>query len=467
MLDQGMRSAILSLSRKGLSLRRIAKALSLSRATVRQVIASGTAEVPKLERLEKAEAFRQRIVELRAACKDNLVRVHEELAAEGCVLSYAALTSFCRRQGISVRAKPVAGSYHFEPGEEMQHDTSPHTVEVGGRLRRVQVASLVLCYSRLLFAQYYPAFTRFECKVFLSDALRYVGGSCRTCMIDNTHVVVLRGTGADMVPVPEMAAFAEHLGFTFRAHEKGDANRSARVERPFHFLENNFEAGRKGQDFADWNRQALEFCDQVNARRKRHLRASPRQLFVDEQPHLVALPEWIPPVYRIHQRIVGIEGYIRVHSNQYSVPLPVGRQVEVRETSEWIEVYDGPRVVARHQRVEEPANKRVTDPAHRPPWGERKKMRLEEEETALRGLVPELQSYVEALRKSGQGVPLLWLRRLLSLVRDYPRAPLLSAIREAEQYRLFDLQRVERMVLKRIGEDFFFLEGGAGKDRDE
>jgi hypothetical protein len=24
-------------------------------------------------------------------------------------------------------------------------------------------------------------------------------------MIDNTHVVVLRGTGAEMVPVPEMA----------------------------------------------------------------------------------------------------------------------------------------------------------------------------------------------------------------------------------------------------------------------
>jgi hypothetical protein len=32
-------------------------------------------------------------------------------------------------------------------------------------------------------------------------------------MIDNTHVVGLRGTGRHMVPVPEMAAFGERFGF--------------------------------------------------------------------------------------------------------------------------------------------------------------------------------------------------------------------------------------------------------------
>jgi len=58
-------------------------------------------------------------------------------------------------------------------------------------------------------------------------------------MIDNTHVVVLSGTGQEMVPVPEMAAFAERYGFRFIAHEKGDANRSAHVERGFDHIERN------------------------------------------------------------------------------------------------------------------------------------------------------------------------------------------------------------------------------------
>ena len=37
----------------------------------------------------------------------------------------------------------------------------------------MQTASAVLCYSRMLFFQCYPTFRRFDCKVFLTEALRY------------------------------------------------------------------------------------------------------------------------------------------------------------------------------------------------------------------------------------------------------------------------------------------------------
>ncbi len=53
--------------------------------------------------------------------------------------------------------------------------------------------------------------------MFLTDALRFMGGTTSRVMIDNTHVVVLRGSGRDMVPVPEMAAFGERFGFHFLA----------------------------------------------------------------------------------------------------------------------------------------------------------------------------------------------------------------------------------------------------------
>lgn len=55
----------------------------------------------------------------------------------------------------------------------MQHDTSPHQEKLGGVLMRVQTASLVLCYSRVIFFQCHPRFTRFECKAFLSAAIAY------------------------------------------------------------------------------------------------------------------------------------------------------------------------------------------------------------------------------------------------------------------------------------------------------
>jgi hypothetical protein len=103
----------------------------------------------------------------------------------------------------------------------MQHDTSPHAVEVGGRKYKAQTASAVLCYSRLLFFQINPTFQRFDCKTFLTDALKYMGGAPQRVMIDNTHVVVLRGTGREMIPVPEMEVFGERFGFRFVAHQVG------------------------------------------------------------------------------------------------------------------------------------------------------------------------------------------------------------------------------------------------------
>jgi hypothetical protein len=196
------------------------------------VLAVGHPQVPPLDRAEKADPYREQILELFARCRGNLVRVHEELRAQGATLSYPALTRFCRRHAIRHAPPRPVGQYDFQPGEEMQHDTSPHRATIGGVEQRVDTASLVLCYSRLLFFQCYPTFTRFHCKVFLTDALQYVGGACGVCMIDNTHVVVVSCTGARMIPAPEMAAFAERFQFGFRAHEKGDANRSARVERP-------------------------------------------------------------------------------------------------------------------------------------------------------------------------------------------------------------------------------------------
>ena len=184
MLSQAQRTTILELSTQGVSKREIARVLGISRVAVRKVLRANSTAVPELQRPEKAEPHRQQILELFDKCKGNLVRVHEELVAAGAELSYPALTAFCRRHGIGQVPPVASGHYHFEPGEEMQHDTSPHEVELGGRKRKVQTASAVLCYSRMLFFQCYPTFRRFDCKVFLTDALRYFSGAATRVMID-------------------------------------------------------------------------------------------------------------------------------------------------------------------------------------------------------------------------------------------------------------------------------------------
>jgi len=462
MLSQSQRATILELHANGRNKREIAKLLNLSRQSVRKVLEVNSTAVPKIERAEKGAPYRQRILELLHTCKGNLVRVHEELTADGATLSYQALTAFCRRQGIGQTPIVPAGSYDHlcTPGVEMQHDTSPHEVTVAGRKYKAQTASAVLCYSRMLFFEIWPQFQRFDCKAFLTEALRYMGGAPQRAMIDNTHVVVLRGSGKQMEPVPEMAAFAERLGFHFAAHEIGDVNRSGRVERPFHFIENNFLAGRTFTSWQDLNSQARQWCDRVNATYKKHIRAIPRELYAVERLQLKPLPAWIPEVYRLHQRMVDTEGYVSLHSNRYSVPATfIGRRVEVRETREKIDIELDARRIVTHTRLLT-ADQRVTLPEHRPPRGQgRKRDDPYPEELAIINAAPEIAPFVESLKRKGRKVPGLALRQLLRMVREYPREPLLGAIAEAAQYGLYDLDRVECMILRRVRRDFFLLEG--------
>jgi hypothetical protein len=100
MLSQSQRAAILELNTQKVSKREIARVLKVSRLTVREVLRSGSAEVPALARAEICDPYRQQILELLPMCKGNLVRVQEELLASGANLSYSALTAFCRRHGI-------------------------------------------------------------------------------------------------------------------------------------------------------------------------------------------------------------------------------------------------------------------------------------------------------------------------------------------------------------------------------
>lgn len=462
MLDQEIRTAILELHGKGVGNRRIARLLKISRGTVRKVIASNTAEVPRICRAEKPEPLREEILRLYSECKGNLVRVHEILNEDNNELgfSYPALTAFCRRHGIGHKPKEPAGHYDFKPGKEMQHDTSPHRFEIAGRETLGQTASLVLCYSRMRYFQVYPRFDRFTCKVFLQEGVEYFEHSADKCMVDNTSVVRTRGTGANMVPAPEMAAFAERLGFKFVAHEVGDANRSAHVERSFHHFENNFIAGRKFRDWNDLNEQARRWCDQYNHTFRRHLHAKPVELFAMERVYLNPIPQWLPEIYQVHERIVDIEGFVSVHRHRYTVPYQlIDRQVQVRETKNKIIVYHGPRQVAVHEKASGIRTQRVINPAHRPERGKRKLGRNVADKVLIRIVerLPEAVAYATELKKRSRGNGLLTMRRLHRLVEQYPAAPLLNALRTAQHYGLYDLERLERMVLRNIAGNFFNL----------
>jgi len=459
MLDRETRIAILRLQREGHGARTIARAVGASRNAVRKVLRSGEADVPELERATTLDAHLETVRGLYDVCDGNLVRVHEELCSKEVEVGYATLTRFCRDHGIGVTERVPFGRYEFEPGEEMQHDTSPHTVRIAARLMAVQCASLVLCFSRRQYAQVYPRWTRFECRSFFTEALVHFEGAAGRCVIDNTSVTRLRGTGKDAVIAPEMEALGKRFGFFFMAHRLGDKNRSARVERPFDHIEKNFYAGREFADIDDLNRQLRDWCERVASKPKRSLGCAPIELFQIERPRLRPLPVHVPEVYETHARRVDTEGYVNLHTNRYSVPArTVGRRVQVRETMRVIRIYDGHELVAEHDRRPPGAKRRILLDVHRSKRPRRERDRgTSPEEQTLRAASPVLGRLADELRRRHGGRAIRAIKQLHAMWLDYPIVPLVSAIEDALRYGLIDLGRIDSMVLERVRGDFFRL----------
>jgi len=394
-----------------------------------------------------------------ARAQGNVSRVQQLLAAEqGLEPAYSTLTRWVRQA--QMREPPTrAGEYVFGPGEEMQHDTSPHRVTIGARTLSAQCAGLVLAYSRRLFIQYYPRFTRFEAKQFLLEAARFNEGACPRCVIDNTSVLVASGTGAEAVFAPEMVAFARTLGFEFHAHRVGHPDRKGRIERPFYFVETNFLPGREFTNFEDLNRQAFTWCREVaNAKPKRALGMSAEAAYVMEKPHLQPLPEALPPVYELLERVVDLNGYVSVDTNRYSVPERlIGQPVSLYKYPAEVHIHHRGTLVATHARLlgERDARRLVAE-HHRLPKHSERTPALEEQ-LLLQGEEPVLARYAERLKRRPRGHGLRALKRLLELQRSYPKQPFLAALEQALHFGLFDLGRLETLILRNVVGDFFAL----------
>ena len=459
MISQELRIAVLTLHRQGHGSRKIAKDLEIGRTAVLEIIRSGQAGTVRRGKAHRLDPVIEVLRELHLSCRGNLVRVAEELASQhGIAVAYTTLTRYCRKHGIGEAAKVQAGRIVTGPGEEMQHDTSPYTIEIGGRRVKRQCASLVLGYSRRLFIRFYEKFDRFHCKLFLTEAFVANGGTCRRCVIDNSHVVIACGTGGSAQVSSEMEAFENRFGFRFLAHELGDADRSGKVERPFWYIERNFLVGRTFRDDADLNLQAQRWLDErANVRHIRELGAGPRELFAAEQPQLVRLPLYVPEVYQIHRREVDAYGYVHLHGMRYSAPAAaLGHTLTVRESGAEVVLLNGVEEVARHRKLTGAEGRsQSTLPGHER-RGRRPRAVLPEEQR-LKELGGVMLEYLTKL-KAERGCRYFWsVRRLYGILCQHRSDDFLRAVGRASEHGLYDVRRIEGILLGDLARQEYLL----------
>ena len=459
MLSEPQRQTILELHAKGMGVRQLSRTLGHTRRTVRRVLAQGAPRPPRrAPSTTPSPAPTSTLPALYYESRGNVVRMQELLRErQGQEVPYSTLTRWVRQAQLREPTPVRVGHYAFAPGQEMQHDTSPHRVVLGGSTLTAQCAGLILGFSRYAFIQYYPRFTRFEAQVFLQEAFTFLGGTCARCTIDNTSVLVAAGSGAGAVIAAPMEQFGARYGVQFVPHAIGHPDRKAHVERLFHYVEHNFLPGRTFADWPDVNAQARTWCETVaNQKVKRSLGTAPRAAFEEERPALRPLPAHQPAVCVIAHRVVDTEGYVHLETNRYSVPERLlGQAVEVYQSFDTVVVCHRGTEVARHARAIGQRERRVTAAGHHGAVRARRRDPPPAQQALLTAAPPVLAQYVQALVAHAPGRGATRLKRLLQLQRTYPAEPFLAALAHALTYGLYDLTRLESLILKQVRGAFF------------
>ena len=190
--------------------------------------------------------------------------------------------------------------------------------------------------------------------------------------------------------------------------------------------------------------------------------------FIRPSRFMRPLPIYIPEVYELHARRVGVEGYVTLHTNQYSAPVTaIGRQVEIRESETQVRLFDGHTLVAEHARAQPGMRARSTLPEHVHRSRRNRVLPPSDEEKLLRTIAPEFGELIARLRKRHGGQALKAVKKAHKMYLDYDTSTLLSAIRRALDHDLCNLERIERMVLREIAGDFFRIEIESDDDCDD
>ena len=335
------------------------------------------------------------------------------------------------------RPRPKAEAYlrlRSLPGEQSQVDWAHFGHLQVGRARRPLMAFvMVLSHSRQIFLRFcLDARMENFLRGHVLSFDRFVGVP-RVILYDNLKSAVLERRGDAIRFHPTLLAFAGHYRYEPRPVAVARGNEKGRVERAIRYARESFFAARSFNDLDDLNAQADAWC--MGQAADRCCPAEPprtvRDVFADEQPRLLPLPDNPPPVHECLQVRVGKTPYVRFDLNDYSVPHSyVQRTLTVIADPHEVRIVDGVQTLARHPRSYD-KGAQIEDPAHIQALVEQKRAarrhrttdRVVQAAPAARDL---LQRAAE--RGGNLGAIIVGLQRLLDC---YGAAELQAAILEA------------------------------------
>ena len=243
----------------------------------------------------------------------------------------------------------------YKPGMQTEFDWGEVTLDIGGTgYKRYQMAVFSSAYGNHRFARLYRTQDTAAFQESHVDYFSFCGGVFNTVVYDNMKVAVKAFVGpSEKEPTDALLEMSIYYGFNFRfcnvrrGNEKSHVERSVDVVRHFAFAEIGNDCF---ESLEAANAHLLKKCMEKNASEISD-GSIPDEMFAEEKAKLMPLPPKMPCfIKRVNLKV---DKYSTVAANyvHYSVPDKyVGRRLDARIYTGFVEIYDGSEKIARHER---------------------------------------------------------------------------------------------------------------------
>ena len=322
--------------REGLSKRRIARRLGMSRTTVIRLLA--LTEPPRYERPTAGSLLDPYRAEIRALlAADPTVPatvIREHLQRSGYAGGITILKDHLARVRPAFTAARAFQRTTYLPGEIVQLDWW-HTgiaVPVGqGQTRQAYGLVATLPHSGAHAVVFTLGLTMADFLAALPGCLERLGGVAEQAVCDNDPSIVARREGGRARLHPEVAALFGALRTQPVILRPRRPESKGSVERTIRYLETSFRPLRSFTSLADLQAQHDTWAAEVAVRRHVRHKGRVAERWAVERRSLHSLPDPLPDTDLHLEARVGKDAFVRVANVDYSVPPAfAGRRVAVR-----------------------------------------------------------------------------------------------------------------------------------------
>jgi transposase len=341
------------LSRKGLSQRKIARKLGISRNTVKKYL-----ENPELSEARGRIRERKSLLDpygdnIQAWLEEDMdytaVWIYDRLSAMGFAGSYEIV----KRKVAKLKAERQKIAYmrfETEPGYQGQVDFGEFQVErPDGSVKKLYLFSMILGYSRGMYGE---LIERCDLPTFLDCHIRafeYFGGVPEEILYDRMRNVYIGKIAGKHKFNDTLTGFALHYGFKPQVAPAYAAWVKGKVERPYSFIREGFWRGygfvcleTANQDLQNWLKKKEKrvhgrthevVCLRL-AREKQHLKSLPYPAFDTS--------------YRVYRK-VHKDCTVRFESNSYVLPHTlVGKGVILRVKDKVMRIFFDDKLIVTY-----------------------------------------------------------------------------------------------------------------------